>query len=64
MTGFERIPARLDEFHLLSAAVRALSQQGHTRTQIESELMSILPVDLDLLAECFARLTGPARQAA
>ena len=58
MTLFDRMPARLDEPHLIEAAIAGLSARGYDRIDIEAALIRAAPVDLDLLAQCYLTLFG------
>ena len=60
MTLFDCRPHRLDDPRLIEAAVRALRDEGYDRLDIEEALIRTAPIDLDLLAQCLARvlLTG------
>ncbi|WP_188076226.1 MULTISPECIES: hypothetical protein [Aurantimonas] len=55
---FERLPKRLDEVDIVTAAIRALAREGYDRARIEQALIRQAPVDLDLLAECYERIFG------
>lgn len=57
---FDRLPTRLDDAEAVSAAIRALAREGYDRARIERALVRQAPVDLDLLAECYERMFGPA----
>ena len=57
---FERLPERLDEVDIVTAAIRALAREGYDRARIEQALIRQAPVDLDLLAECYERIFGGA----
>ncbi|WP_078706443.1 hypothetical protein [Consotaella salsifontis] len=61
MTTFaqlDRLPARLDEPHLIRKAVALLIDQDFDRATIERALIEMMPVDLDLLAACFLEFDG------
>ncbi|MEF2552989.1 hypothetical protein VQ042_16740 [Aurantimonas sp. A2-1-M11] len=55
---FDRLPTRLDDAAIVSAAIRALAREGYDRHRIEDALIRQAPVDLDLLAECYERMFG------
>lgn len=60
---FERLPKRLDEVDIVTAAIRALAREGYDRARIEQALIRQAPVDLDLLAECYERIFGAGASA-
>ncbi|RFC66185.1 hypothetical protein DYI37_01590 [Fulvimarina endophytica] len=52
---FLREPQRLDDAILLTRAIRNLMKEGLDRRGIEKALVTHIPVDLDLLAGCYAQ---------
>ena len=56
MTLFSRRPHRLEDPILIEAAVRTLHKEGFERHDIEEALIRTAPVDLDILAQCLARV--------
>ncbi len=62
MTLFDRRPLRLEDPALIEAAVRTLCMEGFERQDIEEALIRTAPVDLDLLAQCLARVLRTGEQ--
>ncbi|MBP0615655.1 hypothetical protein [Jiella mangrovi] len=54
---YERSVKRLEDPELIGALVGALLKAGYGRETIEEALIRQAPVDLDLLAECYQKLT-------
>ena len=54
---YERPVKRLDDPEIVSSLVNALHKAGYSRDTIESALIRQAPVDLDILADCYAKLT-------
>ncbi|MCB8838864.1 hypothetical protein [Aurantimonas sp. VKM B-3413] len=55
---FDYSPKRLEDPQLVLDVVQALLDSGYDRTTIEEALIRQAPVDLDLLAECYEKLTN------
>lgn len=58
---------RLDDRTLLRQLVRELVDGGYCLDELDVKLSQIVPVDLDLLHECFLEVEGtglPSRRAA
>lgn len=54
---YERPVKRLEDPEIISALVSALHKAGYRRETIESALIRQAPIDLDILADCYRRLT-------
>ncbi|MBO0905971.1 hypothetical protein [Jiella sonneratiae] len=57
---YERSVRRLEDPELVGALVGALIRAGYGRETIERALIRQAPVDLDVLAACYAQLTEAA----
>ena len=55
---FDYSPKRLEDPQLVLDVVQALLDSGYDRATIEEALIRQAPVDLDLLAECYEKLTN------
>ena len=55
---YERSVKRLEDPELVAALVGALIKAGYTRETIETALIRQAPVDLDILADCYQKLTA------
>ena len=55
---FDRSVKRLEDPELVTALVRSLLEAGYERETIETALIRQAPVDLDVLADCYLRLTA------
>ena len=54
---YERPVKRLEDPDIISALVGALLKAGYGRETIENALIRQAPIDLDILADCYAKLT-------
>ncbi|MCQ0987964.1 hypothetical protein [Jiella marina] len=54
---FDRSVKRLEDPEVVTALIRSLLEAGYERETIETALIRQAPVDLDLLADCYLRLT-------
>ncbi|MEX6505716.1 hypothetical protein [Jiella sp. M17.18] len=54
---FDCAMKRLEDPELISEVVQTLMESGFDRAAIEDALIQQAPVDLDLLAECYEKLT-------
>lgn len=55
---YERSVKRLEDPELIGALVGALLKAGYGRETIETALIRQAPIDLDILADCYSRLTA------
>jgi hypothetical protein len=62
--GINNEITRLDDRTLLRQLVRELVDGGYCLDELDVKLSQIVPVDLDLLHECFVEIEADRRQAA